>query len=281
MAWEQVIFEYDGTFNGFLCCVFESYTHRERPIAFYGDGVCLSLYPVRAVTTNPQHARRVYRSLTTRSTAAADMVRKGYLTCMEDKEMHLYALIRKLYRRGPAFLANQSDPACLPVAAALRHLGGELEKLRGFIRFSEYNGVLGAEIEPKNHVLPLLRHHFCDRYANESFFLYDRTHQEMLLYSGGRSRILLVDHLHLALPDSEELRYRALWKAFHRTVSIEERENPRCQNTNMPKRYRGTMTEFLPLDYEAQQRPIPPGEAPAALSGRAAPDEKSAPGIPE
>ena len=59
-------------------------------------------------------------------------------------------------------------------------MSGELEKLRGFVRFSDYNGVLGSEIEPKNRVLPLLRRHFCDRYANESFFIYDRTHKELL-----------------------------------------------------------------------------------------------------
>ncbi|MFR1974778.1 MAG: hypothetical protein ACLS3F_09545 [Oscillospiraceae bacterium] len=31
-------------------------------------------------------------------------------------------------------------------------------------------------------------------------------------------------------------------------MTIRERENPRCQNTFLPKRYRGVMTEFLPLD---------------------------------
>ena len=33
-------------------------------------------------------------------------------------------------------------------------------------------------------------------------------------------------------------------------VAIRERKNPRCQNTFLPKRYRGVMTEFLPLEYE-------------------------------
>ena len=55
----------------------------------------------------------------------------------------------------------------------------------------------------------------------------------------------------------EELCFRALWKRFYETVAIRERENPRCQNTFLPKRYRGTMTEFLPLDYERQQQNLP------------------------
>ena len=33
-AMEDVIFQYDGSFPGFLCCVFDSYAHKEFPIAF-------------------------------------------------------------------------------------------------------------------------------------------------------------------------------------------------------------------------------------------------------
>ena len=280
VAWRDVVFQYDGTFDGFLCCVFESYVHKEFPIAFSGDEECWSLYEVRYVVTERAHAQRVYQSILRRSKAAADVVRRGFLTCLPEKESHLYALIRKLYDEGPAFLRNTADPVYYPVAKALRHMSGELEKLRGFVRFSDYNGVLGSEIEPKNRVLPLLRRHFCDRYANEAFFLYDRTHRELLVYAKGHSRILPMDSLQLALPGDEEVSFRRLWKRFYETIAIKERYNPRCQNTFMPKRYRGTMTEFLPDDYEARQQGLNPPAASGAFPGPGAPDGRSAPGIP-
>lgn len=247
MAWTDVIFQYDGTFDGFLCCVFESYVHKEFPIAFQSDEECfvLSLYSVRSVETVSAHAQRVYRSLVKLSPTAARIVRHGFLTCLPNKEQHLFALIRKLYQEGSNFLKNPADEVYYPVMKALRHLSGELEKLRGFVRFSDYSGVLGGEIQPKNRVLPLLRKHFCDRYANESFFLYDRTHHDLLLYSKGRSRIITVDSLELQLPSEEERYYRKLWKRFYETIEIKERHNPRCQNSFLPKRYRGTMTEFM------------------------------------
>ena len=151
----------------------------------------------------------------------------------------LSARLQRGKNRGGNVCRRAADIA---VAAELAHHGcGE-------------GGVLGAEIEPKNRVLPLLRRHFCNRYANESFFIYDRTHREMLLYTKGRSRLACVDSLQLELPGEEEVYYRTLWKRFFETVAIRERENPRCQNTFMPKRYRGTMTEFLPDDYEARQQ---------------------------
>ena len=256
MAWEQVIFQYDGTFDGFLCCVFESYVHKEFPIAFYSDeeSCGLSFYSVRTVNTVPESAQRVYRSLTKISPATAQLTRKAFLTCLEEKELHLYRIIRKLYREGAAFLRNQADEYYYPIVNAVRHMNREAEKLRGFVRFSDYNGILGAEIEPKNRVLPLLRHHFCNRYANETLFIYDRNHKELLLYANGRSRIFSVDNIQLNLPGEDEIQYRALWKRFYETIAIPERDNPRCQNNFLPKRYRGTMTEFLPIDHEDVQR---------------------------
>lgn len=267
MAWRDVIFQYDGSFDGFLCCVFESFVHKEFPITFCGDEDCCSLYEVRFVATSPEHARRVYRSIAGRSGAAGDIVRRGFLTCLPDKEQHLYAFISQLYRQGPAFIRNSADPVYHPIARAIRHLNGECEKLRGFVRFSDYGGVLGAEIEPKNRVLPLLRGHFCARYGSESFFLYDRTHKELLAYAKGISRIVPVDSLRLSAPGREELHFRHLWKCFFDTVAIEERRNPRCQQSFVPLRYRGTMTEFLPDPPSA-----PPAIPTSALAAFPVPD---------
>ncbi len=281
MVWSEVVFQYDGTFDGFLCCVYESYVHKEFPIAFFGDEECFSLYAVRTVITQRDHAKRILRSLVQRSVPAVQVLRRAFLTCMEDKEVHLYAFVRKLYAEGVAFLKNQSDPVYYPLALAIRHMNGELEKLRGFVRFSDYNGVLGAEIEPKNRVLPLLRSHFCNRYANEAFFIFDRTHREILLYAKGQSRIFPVDQLQLTLPGEEEIHYRALWKRFYETISIKERNNPSGQRSFLPKRYRGTMTEFLPLDHERGNNRVTPPEFPGVLSVPSAPDGIPAPEIPQ
>lgn len=253
----DVIYQYDGSLDGFLCCVYESYVYKEAPAAFCCDEDPLSLYEVRTVVTQPAYSQRVSRGIAARSGKALAVVRRGFLTCLPDKELHLYAFIRKLLAEGPGFMRDLSDPACYPLYRAIRHMNGELKKLRGFVRFSDYGGILGAEIEPKNRVLPLLRGHFCQRYANEQFFIYDRTHRELLLYANGRSRITQIENFQPVLPGEDELYFRSLWKQFFQSVAIRERENPRCQNTFMPKRYRGTMTEFLPLEYEKEHGASP------------------------
>ena len=258
MAWREIIYQYDGSFEGLLCCVFESYTKKERPTAILRDGDDEpSLFEIRAVTTDRAHAQRIYRSLYKRSPEVGPFLRRAFLTCLPDKEMAIYRFIVKFYREGAPLLSRLSDDTYLPLLKAVRQLSGEVEQFRGFTRFSDFDGVLGAEIEPKNRVLPLLRGHFCQRYANEQFFIYDRIHRELLLYANGRSRITQIENFQPVLPGEDELYFRSLWKQFFQSVAIRERENPRCQNTFMPKRYRGTMTEFLPLEYEKEQGASP------------------------
>ena len=38
MAWREIIYQYDGSFEGLLCCVFESYTKKERAHCVAGGG---------------------------------------------------------------------------------------------------------------------------------------------------------------------------------------------------------------------------------------------------
>lgn len=269
--WSEIIYQYDGSFDGLLCCIYESYTQKERPTAIICDeDAAPCLFEVRTVPTERAHAERVSRSLRKLSPDVLSFLRRVFLTCLPDKEVAIYRFVAKLYREGPTYLSRLSDDAYQPLLRAVRHMSTEVEHLRGFVRFSVYDGVLSAEIEPKNRVLPLLRGHFCDRYYNESFFLYDRTHHEALLCSGGISRIVPLDSFEAAPPDAEEANYRKLWKCFYDTIAIRERENPRLRMTHMPKRYWSTMTEFQESDEAppaADAASLPPGNERSAACG--------------
>lgn len=257
MPWREIIYQYDGSFDGILCCVFESYTQKELPTAIFRDGELEAcLFEVRRVETNREHAQRIYRSLRKISTEVGPFLRRVYLTCLADKEILIYRFIAKLYREGAPLLCRFADEDYQPLLKAVRHMNGEAHLLKGFVRFSEFDGVLAAEIEPKNRVLPLLRAHFCERYRNEAFFIYDRTHCEALLYSRGVSRILPLEAFSMAAPTQEEAGYRLLWRRFYDTIAIRERENPKLRMSHMPKRFWSCMTEF-------QQDATPPAAAAA------------------
>lgn len=277
MAWREVIYEYDGSFDGFLSCVFEIYTKKELPAAFFRFGELEpSLYEVRAVPTDAAHARRVYEGFRRFSPEVGPFLRRAFLTCLADKELAFFRFIAKLYREGAPLLSRLHDESYQPLLRAVRHLNGELEQYRGFVRFSDINGVLAAEIEPKNRVLPLLRAHFCARCGAEPFFLYDRTHREALFSDGKRSAIVPLEDFVMAPPDELERESRRLWRCFYDTVAIRERENPKLRMTHMPKRFRSMMTEF-----QSEQDAIAPSPAShAAVPVPAAPAATPAPVTP-
>lgn len=266
MDWPAFLYEYDGSYAGLLCCVFDSYTRKETPAAIVplGEGQC-SFYPLHAVKTDAAHARRISDSLRRRSKEASLLCRRAFLTCLPEKELLIYRLIVRLYEEGPAFLKNPTDPQLYPLHTAVRHLATELEKFRGFVRFSEFSGIYVAEIAPKNRVLPALRGHFCARFADQDFLIYDRTHKEALLSSAGHWRIAPLDSFEMAQPDRFEAQYRRLWKTFFDTISIRERTNPRCQRTHMPLRYRSTLTEFQPESFFIPREDALPGAAAPSL----------------
>ena len=276
----EMIYIYDGTFEGLLCCIFDSYANKEVLTAITNDEDAIpTLFPTRAIHTDSAHAARVLRKLHKLSPWAEELVRRGYLTCMEDKEIRIYRLVAKLLREGPGFLRDFSDETLHPVAAAVRHLNGEAHLLKGFVRFSELGGVLGSEIQPKNQVLPILRSHFCSRYQNEKFFIYDRTHHEALFYAAGKAVIRPLADFQMAPPDETEANYRLLWKRFYDTIAIKERENPRLRMSNMPKRYWSTMTEFQDAAYFTPADSSADVPAPGVPAGRPAPGTPSAPGL--
>lgn len=246
MAQTQICCQYDGSFAGFLSCVFYCYVNKEAPCEFRTtEDLCCSLYPLRAIETNETQAKRVYRSLALKmGTDAQRAIERGFLSCLEEKELWLWRFIQKGYTHGHSIMRDLADPTVHTVLKAVRFLGEEAHLYTGFVRFSDLNGVLVSEIEPKNRVLPLMRAHFCSRYPQERFVIHDRTHREVLLHVPGQWRIFPVEEFHADDAGEEEQAFRQLWRSFYRTISIEGRYNPRCRQTHMPKRYWNMMTEF-------------------------------------
>ena len=246
MDWPKCSYHYDGSFAGFLTCVFTAYAHKEEPACFLTpeDGR-LSLWPARVVDTDDAKARRVYRSLGPKlGEEGKRLVVQGFLTCLPERELALWAFLRLGYDRGPGVTRDLTHPQVAALTQAVGHLTREAHLFKGFVRFSDQNGVLAGEIAPKNRVLPLLRPHFAARYPGENLVLYDQTHREALFCQGGRWAILPLEDFTLSPAAGAELDFRALWRQFYRTISIEGRYNPRCRMTHMPKRFWGNLTEF-------------------------------------
>ena len=255
----ELAYRYDGSFEGFLCCVFESYTAHELPGAILGpDDAEASLFGVKEIVTDEERADRVARSVPTRISAGTDrLLRYAFLTCLPEKELVMLRFLRKGYRYGPRFLSFAGDEDVRRITEAVRRMLNEAHLLRGFIRFSEQSGVLVSTIGPKNFVLPFLARHFSERFPEERMLIYDENHHAALVYRPYESAVIPMDGFRAAPPDAGEREFRSLWRAFYDAVEIRPRHNERCRMTLMPKRYWRYMTEFTedapaePLDRAA------------------------------
>jgi len=252
----DLIYAYDGSFEGLMCCVFESYEQKEIPSIIRPPGVQPTLFDTAKWIKADEHkSDRVFNSIPVKiSSRAQELVKLGFLTCAPNKELLIYHFLRLGFKFGSKVMTMLTDDTVCSLLKAVQYLTSESHKLKGFVRFSVYGDVLVAVIEPKNFVLPLLSLHFCDRFRNEEFMIYDKTHSMALIYRTQKAELIYVEELTLPEVDGSEIEYRRLWKQFYNTIAIEGRINPRRRMTMMPKRYWGQMTEFDERDQK--KKPI-------------------------
>lgn len=242
----DIIYRYDGSFDGLLCCVFESYDKKEIPLDILAETSAETLlFSNKLIVTDMEKAQRVLTSIPSKlGQDALDFVRHAFLTYLPQKELYILLFLRLGYKHGPKVMNMLTEEVVNILFKAVRHLERESHLFKGFIRFSIFDQVLVGEIEPKNMVLPLLAQHFCERYPEERFLIYDKTHRMGLLYQPYQSVVVPIENLDLPKADEKEQSFKELWQLFYDTVAIESRYNPKCRMSQMPKRYWINMTEF-------------------------------------
>ena len=141
------------------------------------------------------------------------------------------------------------NPDVARVFSMSREVSNEAHMYEEFIRFRELeNGLLFSEITPKAQVLTCIADHFTDRFPIENWMIYDKSHQVFLIHRANEHWALVwgqtLDRGAAQMVSEKELEYCHLWKGFFESVSIKERENPKCQQSHLPFRFWESMPEM-------------------------------------
>lgn len=260
----DIVYVYDGSFDGLMCCVFESYAENEMPIDIIpqeNEEGCI--FEKKHIVTDFSRSARVVGSIPKKMGKYAFLfITKAFLTCLPQKEIHILKFMRLGYTYGSGAVQMLAHETVSTLNKAVVHLTKESHLYKGFVRFSETDGILTAKIEPKNIVLPLIADHFCRRYPEERFIIFDATNKMALAYKPYNGEIIYTDDLddiiskdgfrHRLLCASSNSQdapnktdeYAKLWKAFYDSIAIDERRNEKCRMSHMPKRYWKNMTEM-------------------------------------
>ena len=256
-----MIYRYDGSFDGLLCCVFASYLYRETPDQLVvEEDFAGSLFPSRYIPTDLRRAGRVSRGLAARSPRLFELAWEGMATALPHRDLLVFQLIRLAFSQGEKILGQLTHPVVHQLGQGVTALRREAHLYTGFVRFTQAQGVLVAQIAPKGQVLGLIASHFAGRYPDETFLIFDQTHQTVLVHRPGETRLMAAQLLEAPSPSPQEAQYQQMWRAYCQAVSIQSRKNPRCQMTHLPKRYRPFMTEFSPPGPGTDAQALPAGD---------------------
>ncbi|MBQ8800544.1 MAG: TIGR03915 family putative DNA repair protein [Lachnospiraceae bacterium] len=202
------------------------------------------------VVPDREKSEKVQRSIRLRiSEEAYEMVMKAVLSQEPEKGEIIYRFLIYAYREGVRACRSYGNPWVMKLFSAVRNYDNESHHLKGFLRFDEQeNGLLLARCAPKNNVLGDLMEHFSDRMNGEDFMIMDEKRRIVGVHKKGAPwfvyRLTPEEYNFFSEVYKEEDSYVTLWKIFHRSIAISERENIALQRNNLPLRFRPYMTEF-------------------------------------
>lgn len=251
----MVDYLYDGTFEGFLTCVYAHYYEEKASGIYQKDNYQSSLLNgSRFVETDEKKAERVYKAIQNKiSREDLRRIYRVFLSSDAEKEIKLLKYIRLGFREGAGVSLLHSNPIVFDVQMCEHKVSIETHRIKGLARFSALRNGKGGErgqeilyclIEPDHDILELIADHFADRLKGDPFIIHDKTRKKAVFAQGGDWYLSGFTEKDLPALGVGEREYRDLWKKYFETIAIQERINPSCQKRFMPVRYWKNLTEL-------------------------------------
>ena len=208
-------FTYDGTLEGLLCVYIKCISMKVRPLEikpeFMVRGTSLEdrfLY----VHTNPGMADRLYRYLGQCASAQIQqMVSDCFLTSLPRMEADLYELVCRAIRFGASISEDYEDETMHRIQMAIRDLYREAQSLIQKMDFHNESGVCVTSLNPRNCVLPLMRHHILNNPEYDDLLAYDKRHYLLLLRNGSEDDMIDIRRLPIPAVNNPHDIYEAFW----------------------------------------------------------------------
>lgn len=248
---------YDGSFNGFLTGIFESYERKLIDFAIvrsshYQPELTNSYIDIK---TDPVKSKRVWTGLQNKlSVTKRNELYKTFLSELPEAERLSSDFIKHVFSSKHNIEEDLGHPAVISITNVAHRVHREKHRMEAFIRFQRTTDDLYfASISPDFNVLPLIVSHFKDRYADQNWLIYDQRRNygihydrstfsvsevDINLNSDASHEFLPKDHCH-----EDEIAYQTLWKNYFSSVNIGARKNIKLHVRHVPTRYWRYLTE--------------------------------------
>ena len=250
----SLILQCEDSLEGILTAIYEAFVEKNKRQEFHDGDIAIAIGENHTITLFAEHKLvstdldKAQKTLLSIQKKISFLAYKKVLSalCHYDLERANVVLgfLIKGFPMGPRVLEDMADPYVMRVIELARKVDNESHMFCGVVRFFDLGKFLYSEIEPKCHVLPQIMEHFADRYPNEHYVIYDKRRRVALIHLAYAESVFVSgDEWNIDLSQHEDY-FERLWSQYLKTIAIEERYNPRCQNNLIPKWYRKNMIEF-------------------------------------
>lgn len=237
---------YDGTFDGFLTCVYHSYkTKKATGIYVESEYQHSIINDYKIISTDPSLSDIVYEAIEKKiSKEAMHIIFYAFLSCNKNKDTKILNFIEYGFKKGKIAVDIYSNDSVLPVREMYTNVSREEHSFLGLLRFSDIDGILYAKYNPDNNITALITEHFADRYKYEKFIIHDEKRKIASIYANNHWELVDASIINIDELDREEIMVHQLWKNYFTTLAIDERKNINLQFQKVPARYRKNIVEF-------------------------------------
>jgi probable DNA metabolism protein len=244
-----MILTYDGTYEGLLSAIFETYRLRLAPENIVPEEEWQPNFFEQPtfVATNEEWAQRVIKGIRKKCSAdTGKLLYKAFLSEEPSISMLIYDFVQKAMASPLDISDNYGDDTVLKLEQIKKKVGREVHRMHAFIRFQRTrDDIFYAVIEPDFNVLPLLPPHFEKRYPAQQWLIYDARRRYGIFYDQHQTGfITFADEgqlgyrqLNKNVLEESEADYQVLWKSYFDSVNIPERRNMKLHLQHVPRRY--------------------------------------------
>ncbi|HOM03169.1 MAG TPA: TIGR03915 family putative DNA repair protein [Acetivibrio sp.] len=237
----MVNYYYDGTFDGLLTSVYESYYGIALPDrVFRTKNIQQSIWDKNIdIVTDSEKASKVYEAICKKiSYDALRNAYHAYLSELDDIDTYILKYLRFGFKMGKSVDLYLTSEEVLKVHSAAKKVRTESHLLLGLLRFKKLKGdIYYAPYSPVHNITFLISGHFVRRLSDQFWVIHDTKRSLAAVYN--KVECVFTDlptelQYQSATTDDE---FESLWKKYFNSICIKDRVNPKLQKHNMPARY--------------------------------------------
>jgi probable DNA metabolism protein len=257
----MIIYTYDGTFEGLLTCIFETYNKKNFPVDICSrQGEQKHLFAQKLdIQSDARKAERVWKGIRNKLTGKNNqLIFYAFLSEEKGIEMKIYRFLRRLFSEHFNIETDFGDSDVLYLTQTSQKVKKEAMRMMQFVRFQHTkDGLYFCGIEPRYDVIPLVINHFKNRFTDQKWLLYDLKRNYGILHDKENIQEVVISNKEFSsitgqvkdnvLQEGEEF-YQKLWKSYFKHINIQERKNLKLQRQHMPRRFWKYLPEMMILN---------------------------------